>query len=563
MLSPSIIKRVQMRLARYARRVKFASGQSPIVQNQENFYLFYVESGSFHATQNLIEGDGGSVPFIGGKRIVHTISTGGCFGETCLMNAFSLVTLTAAEDSVVVAINRSSIRHTLKTCHQEAIMEVMTFLRKSTPLLWNLKDSELMLVAQSIETVEYEGNKPILSVGDKVNHFYIVRSGCAVLSIPSRHTADGRAVLARYPQGAHFGEQLLKRGEAPRLGADADADLIPPNDRPRSGSREMMQPSESDKRGHGLVAQAELCAAGEGCELLRMTADDFYSLFHAGSKRIDTNRLQWYEPHVSIAGLYRRNPLSYMSQFESGAWWLILLRMAELMRPESHAQNEVVIRQGEDRHIMAWVQSGVAVSKRDISVDFDNGSRGRGTCVRVLGGRRAHVVSRIPDLCREFGLQLLFAPVSVEAAMTAALWSGFTLRRRKPLGAAAVAEGTSVEEKLKENVANKAATDHDALLNVNKSDGDYGEEERFEVVFWCGVHNPSQAGTPADLDADLQRDKEKGTPWHEILRVPDELQTSIRKRLEELQTEYLNPGDVLGATQLFSSEPFEQTIMSG
>lgn len=253
-------KEQQMGIIEEMYKTTIKKGVSPIKQGDpgDNFYV--VESGKFDI-------------IVDGKK-VHEQLPGTSFGELALMyNAPRAATVTAAEDSVVWAVDRYTFRRVVSDISKKQYASYAAFLAK-VELLAPLAGYEREKIAEALEEVTFKKGEAVIKQGDQGDAMYIVWKGQCVV------TKDG-AEVARSKEGDYFGERALIKDEprAADVTADSEECVLLKLDRTSftlllGPLEELMKRTAEEKYDEGKAAAATAQPAAAAKEGIKQTGGD-------------------------------------------------------------------------------------------------------------------------------------------------------------------------------------------------------------------------------------------------------------------------------------------------
>lgn len=144
-------------------------------------------------------------------RVVHTSSPGSGFGELALLySSPRSATVVAVEDGRLWVMDRA-IYIAIKRSFAQEIRRQIAALIEKVPMLAVLAPEHKAAVAEAFELVEFEDGVAMCLQGEEGDAFFIIYEGSASVEIESS-SSDKRAV-ATLTQGMYFGERALLKNE--------------------------------------------------------------------------------------------------------------------------------------------------------------------------------------------------------------------------------------------------------------------------------------------------------------------------------------------------------------
>jgi len=153
--------------------------------------------------------DEGKLDVIVNGSKVGIIERGVCFGEFALIyNSPRSATVVAVTAAKVWSLHRITFRKVIKDHNQNESTKTIGFLKK-VPLLAQLSTSELQLLNQTLETMQFRSGQVIFKEGDDGDKFYIVKEG----NIAGFKEKLGKMEWFKFDSGDYFGERALLKDE--------------------------------------------------------------------------------------------------------------------------------------------------------------------------------------------------------------------------------------------------------------------------------------------------------------------------------------------------------------
>jgi len=197
-------------LVEYMNLVDVPKGKVLVKEGDEAHEFYVIDEGKLEVIVN-------------GSR-VGVIERGVCFGEFALIyNAPRSATVVALTAVKVWSLHRITFRKVIKDHNQNESTKTIGFLRK-VPLLAQLSTSELQLLNQTLETMQFRSGQVIFKQGDGGDKFYIVKEG----NIAGFKEKLGKMEWFKFDSGDYFGERALLKDE-PRSATiicETDATLL-------------------------------------------------------------------------------------------------------------------------------------------------------------------------------------------------------------------------------------------------------------------------------------------------------------------------------------------------
>lgn len=156
------------------------------------------------------------------KVFTYEENSNACFGELALLyNAPRAATIKAKGDVKLWSLDQKTFKYTMQQNTTQTRQVNVGWLKK-VPLLADLKEVELLKVADALKSNKFSKGTKIITQGDKGNDFFILKSGLASCTVNASATPRGSESkmndpngieVLRVPEGGYFGEIALLTGQ--------------------------------------------------------------------------------------------------------------------------------------------------------------------------------------------------------------------------------------------------------------------------------------------------------------------------------------------------------------
>jgi len=186
--------------------IKTAAGTAIITQGDPGDHFYIVASGLFEAFIKAA-----------GDEPCQEYAESECFGELALLyNSPRAATVICKQEGVCYALERRTFRNLVMSHNVQSKHGLSSYLSQ-VPVLANVNEEDLEVLAQASEVVTYTDGEYIIQIGAEAEALFLVLSGEVVC-----HKGDGQELM-RLTEGRFFGESAVSDAGAHKREANVVA----------------------------------------------------------------------------------------------------------------------------------------------------------------------------------------------------------------------------------------------------------------------------------------------------------------------------------------------------